>query len=74
MKNWGEDMNESNRKYYIIDQLSYIIHTNAGRQLLHSWIYRSSSVILLFSLICLKCEGVSPVTFLNWAERCDTLL
>lgn len=31
-------------------------------------------MVFLISLICLKNEGVNPVTFLNWLERWDTLL
>jgi len=31
-------------------------------------------VILLFSLSALKCEGVNPVTFLNWVDKWATLL
>jgi hypothetical protein len=37
-------------------------------------IHTSSSMERLFSRSCLKWEGVSPVTFLNWVERCATLL
>src|SRR5450432_1797967 len=37
-------------------------------------VYRSSSMERLLFLSCLKCEGVRPVTFLNWVERCATLL
>jgi hypothetical protein len=41
--------------------IDYIIHT-------------SSNIERLLPLSSLKNVGVSPVTFLNWADRCATLL
>ena len=32
--------------------------------------YTSSSDLRLFSFRFLKCEGVNPVTFLNWFDKC----
>ena len=48
-------------KCYAIMKISYIFHT-------------LSSVLRRFRLSCLKCEGVKPVTFLNWFDKCATLL
>ena len=42
-------------------EINYIIHT-------------FSSVLRFFCLSDLKKEGVNPVIFLNWWERCATLL
>ena len=46
---------------YMINNIPYIIHT-------------SSRVPRLLFFSFLKCDGVSPVIFLNWFERCETLL
>jgi hypothetical protein len=56
---------------YITFEKSYKIHISNTRE---DSFHMSSSMDRRLFLSCLKCEGVRPVTFLNWAERCPTLL
>jgi len=38
------------------------------------WVYTWSSAFRCAAPVCLNSEGVMPVTFLNWLERCAVLL
>jgi hypothetical protein len=57
----GKDENLYVFSRYTILKKDYIIHT-------------SSSEVRFLVLRCLKKEGVKPVIFLNWLDKCATLL